>query len=204
MARPSRLGKMSRFGYAVGPMHRDRSRAAALALAVILMLAAPWFAAAQSLDDFARSSLGVETADGAVHEFRVYLARTPQQQARGLMFVAELPADHGMLFDYPRPQRVSMWMKNTLIPLDMLFIRADGSIANIAQRTVPGSLAVINSEDKVRAVLELNGGTAARLGIRPGDRVRHAIFGDSEKPRISPRRAPSAVSAARIVTGAGT
>lgn len=159
-------------------MHRNRSLAARLALAVALMFALPAAVAAQSLDDFARSSLGIETADGAVHEFQVYLARTPQQLARGLMYVAELPADQGMLFDYPRPRRVSMWMKNTLIPLDMLFIRAGGVIANIAQRTVPGSLAVINSEGKARAVLELNGGTAARLGIRPGDRVRHAIFGD--------------------------
>lgn len=159
-------------------MHRDRCQAAArLALAVVLMLAAPGITAARSLDDFARSVVGIETAGGAVHEFRVYLAQTPQQQARGLMFVAELPTDHGMLFDYPRPQRVSMWMKNTLIPLDMLFIRADGIVANIARRTVPGSLAVIGSEGKVRAVLELNGGTADRLGIRPGDRVRHAIFG---------------------------
>jgi hypothetical protein len=159
-------------------MHRNRSLAARLALAVALMPALPAAAAAQSLDEFARSSLSIETADGASHEFQVYLARTPQQHARGLMYVAELPADRGMLFDYPRPRWVSMWMKNTLIPLDMLFIRADGSIANIAQRTVPGSLAVINSEGKARAVLELNGGTAARLGIRPGDRVRHAIFGD--------------------------
>ena len=159
-------------------MHRNRSLAARLALAVALMLAQPAAAAAQSLDDFARSTLEIETADGASHEFQVYLARTPQQHARGLMYVAELPADQGMLFDYPRPRWVSMWMKNTLIPLDMLFIRTDGVIANIAQRTVPGSLAVINSEGRARAVLELNGGTAARLGIRPGDRVRHAIFGD--------------------------
>ncbi len=159
-------------------MHRNRSLTARLALAVALMFALPAAAAAQSLDDFARSTLGIETADGAAHEFQVYLARTPQQLARGLMYVAELPADQGMLFDYPRPRWVSMWMKNTLIPLDMLFIRADGVIANIAQRTVPGSLAVINSEGKARAVLELNGGTAARLGIRPGDRVRHVIFGD--------------------------
>lgn len=159
-------------------MHRNRSLAARLALAVALVLALPAAAAAQSLDDFARSTLSVETADGAAHEFQVYLARTPQQHARGLMYVAELPADQGMLFDYPSPRWVTMWMKNTLIPLDMLFIRADGVIANIAQRTVPGSLAVINSEGRARAVLELNGGTAARLGIRPGDRVRHAIFGD--------------------------
>ncbi len=179
MARPGRLGKVGRFGYVDGTMFRTRCQVTArLALAVAFMLALPAAAAAQSLDEFARSTLGIETADGAAHEFRVYLARTPQQHARGLMYVAELPADQGMLFDYPRPRWVSMWMKNTLIPLDMLFIRADGAIANIAQRTVPGSLEVINSVGKARAVLELNGGTAARLGIRPGDRVRHAIFGD--------------------------
>jgi uncharacterized membrane protein (UPF0127 family) len=131
------------------------------------------------LDGLGRTELGIETADGTVHRFRAYLAETPEQQARGLMFVPALPADEGMLFAYDRPQHVSMWMKNTLIPLDMLFIRSDGTIANIAQRTVPGSLAAISSKGKVRAVLELNGGTAARLGIRPGERVRHAIFSGS-------------------------
>ncbi|HEX6979549.1 MAG TPA: DUF192 domain-containing protein, partial [Alphaproteobacteria bacterium] len=86
------------------------------------------------------------------------------------------PADAGMLFDFKRDQPVSMWMRNTRIPLDMLFIARDGRIVNIAQRTVPFSEATIQSKGAVRAVLELNGGTAQRLGIRPGDTVRHPIF----------------------------
>lgn len=159
-------------------MHANRTPARlALTAAFVLSAIGPATPArAQSLDDFERSELEIETADGTVHGFRVYLARTSKQHARGLMFVTELAADQGMLFDYRRPRRVSMWMKNTLIPLDMLFLRADGTIANIAQRTVPGSLAAINSDGKVRGVLELNGGTAARLGLRPGDRVRHPVF----------------------------
>ncbi len=160
-------------------MHGNRYPAR-LALIAAFVLVATWTAIAaraQSLDGFERSELRIETADGAVHGFRVYLARTRAQHARGLMFVTELAADQGMLFAYRRAQRVSMWMKNTLIPLDMLFLRADGTIANIAQRTVPGSLAAINSDGKVRGVLELNGGTATRLGIAPGARVRHPVFG---------------------------
>jgi uncharacterized membrane protein (UPF0127 family) len=128
------------------------------------------------LDRLDRTELAIDTAHGATHRFRAYVAETLEQQTRGLMYVRELPMDQGMLFPYDPPRRVSMWMKNTLIPLDMLFIRADGIIANVAERAVPGSLAVINSKGAVGAVLELNGGTAARLRIGPGDRVRHPMF----------------------------
>src|SRR3546814_13522615 len=86
------------------------------------------------------------------------------------MYRDHLAADAGMLFVYSQPRRVSMWMKNTLIPLDMLFIAPDGRIESIVKRAVPHSLATISSRGKVRAVLELNGGTVDRLGIRPGDR----------------------------------
>ena len=89
----------------------------------------------------------------------------------------KLARDAGMLFDYGRVQPAAMWMKNTFIPLDMLFIGEDGNIVRIAQRTVPHSLAVVASVEPVRAVLELKGGSAARFGIKPGDRVRHEIFG---------------------------
>ena len=92
------------------------------------------------------------------------------------MYRRKLAPDAGMLFDYKTPQRVSMWMKNTFIPLDMIFIAADGRIVNIAERTVPQSKTVISSQGKIRGVLEINGGTVARLGIKPGDRVRHPIF----------------------------
>ncbi len=124
--------------------------------------------------------LVVETALGPV-QFTVELADTPEERAQGLMFRERLPADAGMLFLYPRDQMISMWMKNTLIPLDMLFIDRDGRILDIAERTVPLSLRSISSETPARAVLEINGGTAQRQGIRPGDRVRHpALDGIAE------------------------
>jgi len=122
-----------------------------------------------------KTELAIESG-GKRHTFTVELARNSAERATGLMFRTEMPADHGMLFDYAREQPVSMWMKNTFIPLDMLFIRADGRIANIAEWTKPRSLDEVASAGPVKAVLELNGGTAARLGLKPGDRVRHAAF----------------------------
>src|SRR5262249_61702962 len=103
-------------------------------------------------------------------------ARTPAQMAPGLMFRRNMAADAGMLFEYPRPQLATFWMKNTLIPLDMLFVAADGKIATIHQRAVPMSTAAISSEVPVLAVLELNGGTVERLGLKPGDRILHPFF----------------------------
>ena len=120
------------------------------------------------------------TAKGR-HRFKLEMALTEKQQQRGLMFRRSLAPDAGMLFDYGSPQIITMWMRNTLIPLDMIFIGADGRIINIAERAVPGSLTAIASAGAARAVLEVNGGTASRLGIKPGDRVRHAIFGTAEK-----------------------
>jgi uncharacterized membrane protein (UPF0127 family) len=112
------------------------------------------------------------------HEFTVEMAVKPQQRAQGLMYRRKMAPDAGMLFDFGRGGgRASMWMKNTFIPLDMLFIRGDGEIESIAERTVPHSLETISSRGPVRGVLELNGGTAARLGIVPGDRVEHGMFG---------------------------
>lgn len=126
--------------------------------------------------DFATAPLAILTADGARHAFTVEVADTREKRAFGLMFVRELAPDRGMLFDYKRPQRVSMWMKNTYIPLDMLFIEADGTIESIIERTTPHSLSPRASKGRVRAVLELPGGTAERLGIAPGDRVDHILF----------------------------
>ncbi len=122
--------------------------------------------------------LTVVTADGRELPFRVELAADDATRSRGLMFRRALAPDAGMLFDYGREQPVAMWMKNTLIPLDMLFIAGDGRIVHIAERTVPHSLTPISPGRDVRAVLELAGGTADRLGIAPGDRVRHAAFAD--------------------------
>jgi uncharacterized membrane protein (UPF0127 family) len=108
--------------------------------------------------------------------FTVEIADTDALRARGLMFRQRLPEGRGMLFDFGKPREASMWMKNTYIPLDMLFIRADGSIAYIAENTKPQSLDIIGITEPVKAVLELPGGTAKRLGIRSGDHVYHRLF----------------------------
>jgi uncharacterized membrane protein (UPF0127 family) len=111
-----------------------------------------------------------------VHAFTVELAVTDEERATGLMYRKELVEGRGMLFDFKRDQDVSMWMKNTYIPLDMIFIRADGRIARIAENTEPLSESIISSGVPVRAVLEVAGGTARKFGIAPGDRVAHPIF----------------------------
>lgn len=111
--------------------------------------------------------------------FRVELALTPDQQHRGLMYRQSLAPDAGMLFVFDQQAVQSFWMKNTLIPLDMLFVDQRGRIINIHERAVPGSLEPIAAAAPARAVIELNGGTAARLGIKPGDRVIFPIFGDA-------------------------
>lgn len=105
------------------------------------------------------------------HAFRVEVARTEVQQERGLMFRSHLAPDAGMIFPMNPPRMASFWMKNTIIPLDMIFIRADGSIARIAAQTVPYSLAPVSSGEPVAAVLELAGGRAAELGINEDDKV---------------------------------
>lgn len=112
-----------------------------------------------------------------VHVFAVEFANTDETRARGLMHRKELPEGRGMLFDFRRDQEVSMWMQNTLIPLDMIFIRADGRIARIAENTEPLSTRLISSGGPVRGVLEVIGGTVRKLGIAPGDRVGHPMFG---------------------------
>jgi uncharacterized membrane protein (UPF0127 family) len=115
-------------------------------------------------------ALTVESG-GRPHGFTVEVARTPDQQAHGLMERRSLAADAGMLFPYDPPIPASFWMRNTLIPLDMIFIRPDGGIARIAANTVPMSETPVTVAEPVTAVLELRGGRAAELGIRPGDRV---------------------------------
>ena len=105
------------------------------------------------------------TAKDRTHRFNVEVARTNAEQDKGLMFRTSLPADGGMLFPFEKPRIGSFWMKNTLIPLDMIFVRADGSIDRIAENTIPESLEPVVSGGEVSAVLELAGGTAARLNI---------------------------------------
>jgi uncharacterized protein len=111
-----------------------------------------------------------------VHPFSVELATSGAEWERGLMYRKELPEGRGMLFDFEREAPVSFWMHNTYIPLDMIFIRADGSILRIAEDAEPLSDRLIPSGGPVRAVLEVIGGTARKLGIAPGDRVSGAMF----------------------------
>lgn len=159
------------------PGHSDVIMFRRLALISLAIAAVGWGAAgAESDRPPERSEVTVETGEGHRHRFLVEVARTQQQLAVGLMFRRQLAEDAGMLFDFGVERPVSMWMKNTLLPLDMIFIRGDGRIANVAERTVPGSLQPHSSKGPVRGVLEVNGGTVERLGIKAGDRVIHGIF----------------------------
>lgn len=110
----------------------------------------------------------IRTPEGVSHSFAVEIVETPQEMAMGLMFRQSLAADAGMLFLYSTPRETSFWMKNTFLPLDMLFIGEDGVVHHIAERTVPQSTASVPSNGPVRAVLEVNGGTSDRLGIVEG------------------------------------
>ena len=121
------------------------------------------------------STLEIVSKTG-VHAFAVELANNDDERSRGLMFRKKLPEGHGMLFDFEHDQPVAFWMHNTYIPLDMIFIRGDGSILRIAENAEPLSDRLIPSGGPVRAVLEVIGGTARKLGIAPGDRVTSPIF----------------------------
>ena len=147
-------------------------------LSAVLLFTVLGAIAQAQLATFPTAELTIVSAGGP-HKFAVELATTPAQMEQGLMFRQRLAADAGMLFDYRAPAMASMWMKNTLIPLDMLFVDDRGRIINIHERAVPGSLDPIAAAAPARAVIELNGGTAARLGIRPGDRVVFPIFGNA-------------------------
>jgi uncharacterized membrane protein (UPF0127 family) len=136
-------------------------------------------AAVQAQATFDRSTLAIETL-GESHEFVIELALTPAQQAQGLMFRREMAPDGGMLFYHRRDTVATMWMRNTFLPLDMLFVAADGRIVHIVERTVPQSLTTISAGKPVRAVLELNAGTVRRLAIRAGDRLVHPLFGNAD------------------------
>lgn len=140
----------------------------AAVIAIVFLLAVP--AAASDAD-----KLQIASRSGT-HVFSVELAKTDDQRARGLMFRKELPEGQGMLFDFERNTEISMWMQNTYIPLDMIFIRADGRIHRIAENTEPLSTKIVSSGGPVRAVLEVIGGTAKKLGLNAGDRVSHPTF----------------------------
>jgi uncharacterized membrane protein (UPF0127 family) len=121
------------------------------------------------------SNLTIDTKKGPAI-FTVELAADPATQERGLMFRKNMAPDAGMLFDFHQPSNVTFWMKNTILPLDMVFIRADGTVSTVAANAKPYSLTLIPSAEPIRAVLEINAGRAAALGIEPGERVHNAIF----------------------------
>lgn len=119
--------------------------------------------------------LAVVTAQGRA-EFQVEVVDTAESRSQGLMYRKELAPDRGMLFDFKRPQEVAFWMRNTLIPLDMIFIRSDGRILTIARNAIPHDETPVPSEGVILGVLEIPGGRAAELGLQPGDKVEHRIF----------------------------
>lgn len=126
------------------------------------------------------TTIVIDTEHGP-HTFRVEIAADHASQEKGLMFRRQMPPDDGMLFEFPRPEMQFFWMKNTILPLDIIFIRANGTISSIAPNAVPYSTTTIPSIEPVRAVLELNGGRAAQLGIEPDDVVHHAFFGNASR-----------------------
>ena len=152
-----------------------------LACCCVLALAYLPQARAQTgpLEDLSAFPSGTLTIGGgkaghpAKHTLTVWLADTPQRQSQGLMFVRALPPTRGMLFVHEQPRTISMWMKNTYIPLDMVFIDASGRIQQIVEQTTPHSLDLIRSDAPARAVLEIAGGEAKRLGLHPGQQVNH-------------------------------
>lgn len=151
-----------------------RRTGATIAVAVLALVAAVACRAQTGglldLDQFPRSQLAIHSGTHE-YQFDVWVALTPQQQEQGLMFVRDLPENRGMLFVAREPRIFNMWMKNTYIELDMVFVGTDGRIAKIAERTTPHSLATISSDRPAAAILELRGGEAARRGLKVGDRV---------------------------------
>jgi uncharacterized protein len=153
-----------------------------LALAVAL---SPLRVRAQAPDptgpqpELPKEKLVIVGRDGTQHVFQVEMALKPDEQTVGEMFRTSVPEDGGMLFDWGFAHESKMWMRNTLVPLDMVFINADGTIRAIAENTTPRSLAPIDSRGPVRATLELAAGVTAKLDIRVGDTVRQRIFSNA-------------------------
>ena len=149
---------------------------AALLAAACAVPAAPAFAqAALSTPPQQLEPLTIVTASGE-HRFQIEVARTDEQRARGLMFRRFMPEDRGMLFDFKNEQPIMMWMRNTYIPLDMIFIARDGRVINVAENTEPLSERTIASAAPAFAVLEVNAGVARKIGLKAGDRISHPLF----------------------------
>lgn len=150
--------------------------------ASLLLLFAPALAMAcdkPPQPELPRSNLIVETASGP-HPFSVELARTDQQRSCGLMLRQRLAEGEGMLFTYQQPRKSYMWMANTPIPLDMLFVAPNGSIVHIVKGAVPFSREIVGTAEPVSGVLEVRAGVADKIGAKIGDRVRHSSFGISQ------------------------
>ncbi|WP_299439688.1 DUF192 domain-containing protein [uncultured Rhodospira sp.] len=171
---------MSPFSLALRLTRRRRfTHLALLSALAVLCLAAGAGTGARAAGPvaFETDRLEIVTHDGRRYGFTVELARTPAQRARGLMYRREMAADHGMLFDFGGVGPRAMWMKNTFLSLDILFLEPDGRIWRIAEDTTPMSEETIVADGPIRAALELKGGTCRLLGIEIGDRVRHPLFG---------------------------
>lgn len=145
-------------------------RSGAMAALLLLRLAGSGAAAEPALD-----RVEIVTASGP-HDFKVEVMRSEAERERGLMYRRFLPADRGMLFDFKTAAPVMMWMKNTYIPLDMVFIGPDGRVVSTAENAEPLSERVISSQGKALGVLEVNAGTVASIGVKAGDRVENAMF----------------------------
>jgi uncharacterized membrane protein (UPF0127 family) len=152
-----------------------QSRSCARATAVVLALAAAFFVLILPASALPRSDLLVETASSQFR-FEVEVADDPAERAEGLMYRETMADNAGMLFLYPAPQQVQFWMKNTPMSLDIVFVRSDGTIARIAERTTPFSEDMIPSGEKVSAVLEVKAGMMHQLGVRVGDRLKHPTY----------------------------
>lgn len=170
---------------AAGPLAELRDQWLSIVMLLLAATAIPASAAEPSVDRaqldqaFPRSSLKIATLDARLHPFDIWIADTDQRRARGLMFVKQLDAGTGMLFIYPGSHTVAMWMKNTFIPLDMLFVNAAGRVVKVVENTEPQSLKTIESGQPVRAVIELSAGTAGKLHISAGAQVMHPLFTDN-------------------------
>ena len=141
-------------------------------MALFFIVALPAFA--QQDMRFEKEPLIIQTAAGKMLHFTVEIAATGDQRAYGLMFRKAMAEDAGMIFDFGVSRRVQMWMENTILPLDMLFVDSTGTIRNIKQNAVPYSEDIIDSMTEVKYVIELNAGVTAKLGIKPGDKVMSA------------------------------
>ena len=159
------------FNTCVGPARPRRSVWFAVVTLIFACCASSTFSARAAKIE----PLEIITKSG-VQVFSVELATTEDEKTTGLMYRKELPEGKGMLFDFSPAEEVSMWMKNTYVSLDMIFIRPDGRILRIAENTEPLSTKIISSRGLAKGVLEVVAGTARKLGIQPGDRVAHPLF----------------------------